>query len=71
MEKKIVCSRCGTELDAFDVQQDFTIHKKVQYGSIYDGCTVHYQLCCDCFDHLVGECRVNPVLDNEEEVGNK
>lgn len=67
MQNKKVCNHCGRELDVFDLQQDFTIHKKIQYGSSYDGCQVHYQLCCDCFDKAVEQCKVNPIKEVEDE----
>lgn len=57
-----VCHLCGKKLDLFDRQQKFTIHKRVRYGSSYDGETVCLNLCCDCFDKLVAECRVSPLL---------
>lgn len=66
MKNKKVCNRCGRELDVFDLQQDFTIHKKIQYGGSYDGCQVHYQLCCDCFDKAVEQCKVNPIKEVED-----
>jgi len=47
----------------WDLQQDFTIHTKVGYGSIHDMDTVHYQLCCDCFDKAVEESRVSPIIE--------
>ncbi len=56
-----VCNLCGKELDLFDRQQQFTIHKRVQYGSRHDGENVRLNLCCDCFDLLVSNCRVSPV----------
>lgn len=61
MQDKRVCNRCGKKFDIFDLQQDFTIHKQVQYGSMYDGCYVDFHLCCDCFDRMVEECKVSPV----------
>lgn len=61
LQEKRVCNRCGKEFDIFDLQQDFTIHKQVQYGSVYDGCYVDYHLCCDCFDRAVQECKVSPI----------
>lgn len=66
MQDKKVCNHCGRELDVFDLQQDFTIHKKIQYGSSYDGCRVHFQLCCDCFDKAVEQCKVNPIEEAED-----
>lgn len=63
MQDKKVCNRCGKELDFLDLQQNFTIHTRIGYGSIYDGDTVHCQLCCDCFDDFVGECEVSPIIE--------
>lgn len=61
MQDNKVCNRCGKVLDLYDLQQDFTLHKQIEYGSMYDGCYVHYQLCCDCFDKAVAECKVSPI----------
>ena len=61
--KKQICNHCGKELDIFDLQQEFTIHRKIEYGSSYDGCIVHLQLCCDCFDKMVESCKVNPITE--------
>ena len=61
--EKQICNHCGKELDVFDLQQDFTIHRKIEYGSSYDGCIVHLQLCCDCFDKTVEACKVNPITE--------
>lgn len=58
-----VCNRCGKELDFWDIQEDFTLHSRIGYGSIYDGDGVHLQLCCDCFDKLVEDCKVNPITE--------
>lgn len=60
-----VCNMCGKELDFFDIQQDFAIHRQVCYGSIYDGEHVDLHLCCECFDKVVADCKINPI----EEVG--
>lgn len=61
MQRTYMCSKCGQILDMYDIQQDFTIHKRVGYGSIYDGDTVDLHLCCRCFDNLVRECLVYPI----------
>lgn len=66
LQDKKVCSKCGKKLDIFDLQQNFTIHTKIGYGSIYDGDSVHYQLCCDCFDEAVEECKVFPIIEEGE-----
>jgi len=66
MQNKKVCNHCGKELDIFDRQEDFTIHKQqIGYGSIHDGDGVHLQLCCDCFDEFVEDCKVNPIEEAE------
>mgnify|MGYP007010767109 CR=1 FL=1 len=62
MSDKRVCNYCGKELDLFDLQEDFSIHRQhIGYGSIHDGDNVDLQLCCDCFDKLVSECNVSPI----------
>lgn len=63
MQDKKICNYCGKELDLFDQQQDFIIHTQIGYGSIHDGDRVHCQLCCDCFDKLVGECKISPIVE--------
>jgi len=61
-----VCNRCGKELDFFDQQQDFTIHKHIGYGSVHDGDHVNLQLCCECFDKAVAECKISPIEEASE-----
>lgn len=63
MQTKIRCNGCGRELDFWDVQQNFTIHKRIEYGSIYDESVVDLRLCCDCFDILVQACAISPIQD--------
>lgn len=63
MQSDVVCSCCGKPLDVFDLQQDFTIHRKVEYGSVYDGCEIELRFCCNCFDSLVKRCRVTPIVN--------
>lgn len=60
-----VCNICGGKLDFFDRQEDYTIHKNIGYGSIYDGETVDLHICCSCFDKIVSECKISPVLGGE------
>ena len=56
-----VCNHCGKELDFFDRQEDFSIHKQIGYGSAHDGDIVCMRLCCDCFDKLIDECCISPI----------
>lgn len=60
------CNICGDDLDYFDLQQKFIIHKNVLYGSRYDLHTVYLQMCCDCFDTLVSVCEISPILGGDE-----
>ena len=55
MQGSNVCNLCGKELDFWDVQEDFTLHRHVGYGSGYDGEVIKLRLCCECFDHIVDE----------------
>ncbi len=61
-----ICNLCGKELDFFDMQNDFSIHKKIGYGSVHDGDDVYLRLCSDCFDELVDECNVSPIEEMSE-----
>ena len=54
---------CGEVMDFFDGQQGFGIHKRIGYGSIYDGDRVNLQLCCECFDKVVASCKVSPIKE--------
>lgn len=51
--KEIRCNKCGSKLDVFDIQNDFSFRRKVKYGSKYDGSEVEIRLCCNCFDELI------------------
>lgn len=66
MQDKKLCNCCGRELDIWDIQEAFIIHRDVGYGSIFDGHRVHLQFCCDCFDNIVQNCKVSPI---EEVIG--
>jgi hypothetical protein len=63
LNQKQICNYCGKQLDLFDTQNDFTIHRRIEYGSIYDGCVANLKLCCDCFDALVERCKVIPIFE--------
>lgn len=66
MQPKKLCNICGKELDFFDRQANLTIHKRLGYGSVHDGSSVHLKLCCDCFDKLVNACKVSPISDKPD-----
>lgn len=62
MEEARYCNHCGKLLDEWDLQEDFSIHKIVGYGSIHDGEEIELRLCCDCFDKAVEECELSPII---------
>ena len=64
MAKKIVCNKCGKPLDLWDIQENFSIQRKLGYGTKYDGDGLDIHLCCDCMEKLIDECNVSPILDN-------
>lgn len=55
------CNKCGKKLDEFDVNGDYTLHKKIGYGSKHDGEDLNLTLCSDCLDELIDSCKIPPV----------
>ena len=66
MQGSNVCNLCGKELDFWAAQEDFTLHSHVGYGSGYHGEVSKLRLCCECFDHIVDECKVSPIEEVKE-----
>ena len=66
MTQNLICNHCGKELDFFDLQNDFSIHKRIGYGSVHDGDDVHMHLCSECFDKLVEGCEVSPIEEMDD-----
>lgn len=64
---KKVCNKCGQEMDFWDLQEDFSIHKAFGYGTRYDGYQLNLNLCCGCMESLIKDCVINPVVGNEED----
>lgn len=60
MHKKY-CNMCGKEFDEWDWIADNSIHKKIGYGSKYDFSEIHIDLCVDCMDKLIEQCKINPI----------
>ena len=58
----IKCNFCVKEMDEFDVMSDFTISKKIGYGSVHDGEEVDLKLCCACFDRVTHACVIDPFI---------
>lgn len=64
--KPLYCSKCGRELDMWDRQNNFVIHRSVHYGSKYDMTEVSVRLCNRCFDTFADSCVNSPVTKEYE-----
>ena len=62
--QKITCNMCGKEFDDWDMQEDFSIHGCIGYGSKFDGLYLRLDLCCDCMDNLIRSCKIPPVSEH-------
>ena len=69
MQTCVRCNLCGKQLDELDLREDFTIHTTAGYGSKYDMSRIDLRLCCDCFDRLVDECALSPVIGEVDYFG--
>jgi len=67
MTKQIVCNKCGKIFDDWDTQEHFHIYEEyLGYGTIYDGCKLHMNLCCGCMESLIKSCRIDPIYELNE-----
>lgn len=64
---QVKCNFCGKEMDEFDNLFDFSVSKRVGYGSIHDGDMLELKLCCSCFDKIMGSCAINPFIEEPED----
>lgn len=68
---KAFCNLCGKELDELDRRENFSFDRLIGYGSRHDGEHISFDLCCDCFDEVIGElaarCKHSPIVGNFEE----
>jgi hypothetical protein len=61
MQEQSVCNKCGKTLDIWDIQEDFTLQKKLEFGTKYDRLQLKLRLCCKCMENLIDECEVSPL----------
>lgn len=59
--KRTFCNICGKAFDDFDSIGNNKIHKKMSYGSKYDGDYVAIDICCECMDKLIDSCKISPI----------
>lgn len=62
------CNLCGKQFDLWDIQEDFCIHKRLGFGTKYDGDVLHMYICCDCMDAIIDRCELSPIAPEELEV---
>ena len=56
------CNICGSKMDCWDVQEDYTIHTRAGYGSKYDEEDIELHICCDCMDKIIDSCAISPIV---------
>ena len=64
MAKEIVCNKCGKKFDVFDKQEAFRLYRHLGYGTKYDGSYLELDLCCECMEQLIEECKISPIIEN-------
>lgn len=58
------CNICGKPFNEYDEEQDFSIVKRIGYGSVHDGKTLELDICCECMDKLIEKCVESPIIDD-------
>lgn len=66
MTKESVCNYCGKTFDMWDEFQDFSMNKRISYGSEYDGELMVIKFCCDCMDRIINRCAESPIVDDKQ-----
>ena len=64
MAKDIICNKCGKKFDIWDTQENFSVYRRLGYGTKYDGDDLELDLCCDCMEKLIDECIISPIVEN-------
>ena len=60
-----ICNKCGKEFDIWDSQENFSIHRRLGYGTKYDGSDLKMNLCCNCMEKLIDGCKFSPIKDED------
>jgi len=63
---KVKCNICGKELDFWDFTEDYSIKRRLGYGTKYDGDDLELHICCDCMDKLIDGCKISPITPVDE-----
>lgn len=57
------CNCCGKKLDFWDIQEDYSIHRRFGYGSKHDMDKLDIQFCIDCFEKIIENCKISPITE--------
>ncbi len=68
---EITCNKCGKAFNIWDIQEMFSIHKNLGYGTRYDGDRLEIDLCCDCMNDLIEQCVVSPIIETTHTYDNQ
>lgn len=63
-KNKCRCNFCGRQLDIFDLNEDYSIHKILGYGTEYDGSKIDLNFCCECMNNIISKCAISPISEN-------
>ena len=63
MDNALKCSLCGEPMNIWDSANDFAIHKKIGFGSEFDGQVLDIKLCNMCMDKIIRACQINPLQE--------
>lgn len=63
------CNICGREFDVFDSQENFSINKCLGYGTKHDGDYLNLNICCECMDKIIDNCKISPTNETEYDEG--
>lgn len=66
MAKEITCNKCGKKFDLWDIQEDYSIYRRLGYGTKHDGDNLELDLCCKCMEEIISLCTISPIVDNSQ-----
>lgn len=66
MAREYICNKCGKKMDEYDIQERLAVYQQLGYGSKFDGERVEIDLCCECFDRIIEECKISPIIHMNE-----
>lgn len=67
MARHTICDKCGKEFDKWDENENFHFYGKLGYGTKYDGSFLELDLCCDCMEEIIDQCKISPIKEYDED----